>query len=120
MTVYAIAHLQPAPPNEEVFRYIERIQATMDPYQGRFLVHGAEVEVVEGSWPGKIVIIAFPDGERARQWYDSPAYQEILPLRTRNIPGDVILVPGAPEDYDAGGTAAAMRAAAKEEAAATA
>ncbi|NEE58971.1 DUF1330 domain-containing protein, partial [Streptomyces sp. SID8455] len=45
MTAYAIAHLRPAdgPVEDEVLSYIERIQATMEPYGGRFLVHGAEV-----------------------------------------------------------------------------
>ena len=113
MTAYAIAHLRPtAQPTEEVLDYIERIQATMDPYEGRFLVHGAQLEVLEGPWPGTLVIIGFPTVEQARAWYASPAYQEILPLRTRNIAGDVVIVDGVGPGYDASATAAAMRAAA--------
>ncbi|MET9091950.1 DUF1330 domain-containing protein [Streptomyces cyaneofuscatus] len=113
MTAYALAHLRPAdgPVPDEVLSYIERIQATMEPYGGRFLVHGAEVEVVEGEWPGALVVIAFPGTEEIRAWYASPAYQEILPLRTRHIDGDVIIVPGVGPEYDASATAAAMRAA---------
>lgn len=113
MTAYAIAHLHPAdgPVEDEVLSYIERIQATMRPYGGRFLVHGAEVEVVEGAWPGAVVIIGFPGVEEARAWYASPAYREILPLRTRHLGGDVIIVPGVGPEYDASATAAAMRAA---------
>ncbi len=113
MTAYAIAHLHPAdgPVQDEVLSYIERIQATMKPYGGRFLVHGAEVEVVEGAWPGAVVIIGFPRVEEARAWYASPAYREILPLRTRHLGGDVIIVPGVGPEYDASATAAAMRAA---------
>ncbi|QXQ99049.1 DUF1330 domain-containing protein [Streptomyces sp. WY228] len=113
MTAYAIAHLHPAdgPVQDEVLSYIERIQATMRPYGGRFLVHGAEVEVVEGAWPGAVVIIGFPGVEEARAWYASPAYREILPLRTRHLGGDVIIVPGVGPEYDASATAAAMRAA---------
>jgi uncharacterized protein (DUF1330 family) len=93
-----------------VFEYIERIQATLDPYEGRFRVHGATVEVVEGEWPGTVVLIEFPDLERARAWYDSPAYREILPLRTRHIEADVIMVEGVPAGYDPARTAAALRA----------
>ncbi|MET8379788.1 DUF1330 domain-containing protein [Streptomyces microflavus] len=113
MTAYAIAHLRPAdgPVEDEVLSYIERIQATMEPYGGRFLVHGAEVEVVEGVWPGALVVIGFPGTEEIRAWYASPAYQEILPLRTRHIDGDVIIVPGVGPEYDASATAAAMRSA---------
>ncbi|MFD6418334.1 DUF1330 domain-containing protein [Streptomyces sp. NPDC060194] len=112
MTAYAAARLSPAAgaPHADVLTYIERIQRTMEPYGGRFLVHGAPPEVLEGDWPGHLVLIAFPDLERARGWYDSPAYRRILPLRTRHLEGDVVLVDGVPEDYDAARTAARMRA----------
>jgi uncharacterized protein (DUF1330 family) len=53
--------------------------------------------VLEGAWPGQLIIIAFPDLERARAWYESHAYQEILPLRTNNSEGDVVLADGVPE-----------------------
>ncbi|GGP35855.1 MULTISPECIES: DUF1330 domain-containing protein [Streptomyces] len=113
MTAYAIAHLRPAdgPVEDEVLSYIERIQATMEPYGGRFLVHGAEADVVEGTWPGALVVLGFPGTAEAHAWYASPAYQEILPLRTRHIDGDVVIVPGVGPEYDASATAAAMRAA---------
>ncbi|MEU4427615.1 DUF1330 domain-containing protein [Actinoplanes sp. NPDC024001] len=109
MTAYAIAHLRPSGMNEEIIEYIERIQDTMDPYGGRFLVHMAEVEVVEGTWPGTVVMIAFPDMAAAKAWYASPAYLEILPLRTRHIEGDIILVDGVAPDYDPRQSAAALR-----------
>ncbi|WP_374775936.1 DUF1330 domain-containing protein [Streptomyces sp. NBC_01310] len=112
MTAYAIGHIRPDTMNEDVLRYIEEIQATMDPFGGRFLVHGKEVEVMEGPWPGTVVVIGFPDMDRARAWYDSPAYQALLPLRTAHIQGEVILVEGVPADYDARKTAAALRGAA--------
>ncbi|MEV6687275.1 DUF1330 domain-containing protein [Streptomyces sp. NPDC051130] len=112
MTAYAIGHIRPETINEEILRYIEEIQATMDPYEGRFLVHGAEVEVMEGTFPGTLVVIGFPDIERARAWYASPAYQALVPLRTRHIPGEIILVDGVPPGYDARKTAAGLREAA--------
>ncbi|MGE7390054.1 DUF1330 domain-containing protein [Streptomyces sp. NPDC004126] len=112
MTAYAIAHLHQPTINEDVLRYIEEIQATMDPFGGRFLVHGKEVEVLEGPFPGTVVVIGFPDIERARAWYASDAYQAILPLRTGHIPGTAFLVEGVPADYDATGRAGALREAA--------
>ncbi|MFF5171491.1 DUF1330 domain-containing protein [Micromonospora sp. NPDC000089] len=112
MPAFALAHLRTPQLNEDVLEYLDRIQSTLDPYQGRFRVHGAEVEVLEGEWPGTVVIIEFPDVDRARAWYASPAYQEILPLRTRNIEGSAIIVPGVGPDYDAGRTAARLREAA--------
>jgi uncharacterized protein (DUF1330 family) len=110
MTAYAIAHLRTPTMNDEVLEYIERIQETMAPFGGRFLVHGPEVDVAEGSWPGTVVVLEFPGTAEARAWYDSPAYQAILPLRTANIAGDTILVDGVGPDYDASRTAQRLRA----------
>ncbi|WP_030961289.1 DUF1330 domain-containing protein [Streptomyces sp. NRRL S-378] len=110
MTAYAIAHLRPETMNEDVLAYIEAIQSTMDPFGGRFLVHGKEVEVLEGPFPGTVVVIGFPDIERARAWYASDAYQAILPLRTDHIAGEAVLVEGVPADYDAAQRAARLRA----------
>ncbi|WP_329198508.1 MULTISPECIES: DUF1330 domain-containing protein [unclassified Streptomyces] len=112
MTAYAIGLQRPETMNEEILRYIEEVQATMDPFEGRFLVHGAEVEVMEGTFPGTLVVIGFPDIERARAWYASPAYQALVPLRARHIPGEIILVDGVPPGYDAHKTAAGLREAA--------
>ncbi|MDH6214033.1 DUF1330 domain-containing protein [Streptomyces pseudovenezuelae] len=109
MTAYVIAHLQEAAPHPEIAEYVERIPATFEPYGGRFLVHVAKHEVVEGSWPGHVVVIAFPGMAEARAWWDSPEYQEIAPLRARHIPSDIVLVPGVPEGYDPTATATAMR-----------
>ncbi len=111
MTAYGVAHLYNPTINEDVLEYIERIQATMEPFGGRFLVHGPDVRVVEGDWPGTIVIVEFPDVERATAWYGSEAYQAILAKRTDHIDGAVIVVEGVPEGYDATATAARYRAA---------
>jgi uncharacterized protein (DUF1330 family) len=109
MSAYALAHLRNPHPHPDVAEYIERIQATLDPFGGRFIVHGAAVEVKEGPWPGGVVIVEFPDLDAARAWYDSPAYQAILPLRTDNIDGSAIIVDGVQPGYDPTRTAAAMR-----------
>ncbi|AGM08235.1 DUF1330 domain-containing protein [Amycolatopsis keratiniphila] len=112
MTAYGIAHLRPAAVlAEEVFEYMERIQATLDPFGGKFLVHGNEIEVVEGEWPGALVMIGFPSLAVAREWYASAAYQEILHLRADHIPGDLILVDGCGPDHDSAAMAAELRAA---------
>jgi uncharacterized protein (DUF1330 family) len=112
MTAYAIAHLRTPTVNADVLEYIDRIQDTMDPFGGRFLVHGAEVEAREGEWPGTVVVIAFPGLAEARAWYESPAYRAILPLRTRHIDGETILVEGVGPAYDARRTAQRLRDAA--------
>jgi uncharacterized protein (DUF1330 family) len=109
MTAYALAHLRQNSVHEDVIVYLERIQSTLDPFGGHFLVHGPQVDVLEGEWPGTVVLIEFPGLEDARAWYASPAYQRILRLRTDHIRGEVILVPGVPVGHSAADVAAVMR-----------
>jgi uncharacterized protein (DUF1330 family) len=109
MSTYAIAHMRSVNVGPPIFEYLERIDATLVPFQGRFLVHGAKVEVVEGDWPGNVIVIEFPDRKTARAWYESSAYQRILPLRTANSESDVVLVDGVPEGYRATDTLAKIR-----------
>lgn len=109
MAAYVIAHLQEAAPHLEIAEYIERISGTFAPYGGRFLVHATQHEVKEGSWPGHVVMIGFPGIDEARDWWASPAYQEIAPLRSRHVEGDIILVEGVSAGYDPTGAAKAMR-----------
>lgn len=109
MPAYAIAHLHNPQFNADVIEYLERIQDTLDPFGGQFLVHGGDVEVKEGPWPGTIVIIGFPGIDDARGWYDSPEYQAILYLRTDHIEGEAILVEGVPDGYHPATMAAAVK-----------
>ena len=108
-TAYAVAHLRTPTLNEDVVEYLERIQDTMDPFGGRFAVHVPNLDVREGSWEGTLVILTFPSIDAARGWYDSPAYQEILHLRTDHIAGDTLLVEGVAPDYDVRHTAETFR-----------
>jgi len=81
--------------------YLEKIDATLAPFGGRFMVHGGDVEVVENSWPGHLIVIEFPDRQHARDWYRSSAYQQILKLRTDNSESDVIFVDGVEHPHKA-------------------
>ena len=69
MSAYAIAHLRSVDLNEEIVVYLRKIDASLEPFEGRFLVHGAIPEVIEEPFPGSIVVIEFPNIERARAWY---------------------------------------------------
>jgi len=84
-----------------VVEYLQRIDATLAPFGGRFIVHGGEVEILEGSWPGFLIVIEFPDRDRASAWYNSAAYQEIVTLRTDNSESDVVMVNGVGSEHKA-------------------
>jgi uncharacterized protein (DUF1330 family) len=101
MPAYAVAHMRQVTMGPAIVEYLERIDATLAPFGGRFLVHGGRVEVVEGTWPGHLIVIEFPDRARADAWYRSAAYQEIVALRTDNSRSDVILAEGVGSDHRA-------------------
>ena len=101
MSSFAVAHLRSITMGPDVADYLARIDATLEPYSGRFLVHGSTVETLEGTWTGDLVVVEFPDRDRARAWYASPAYQQIVRLRTDNSDGSVILVDGVTEPHRA-------------------
>ncbi|MCY0960662.1 DUF1330 domain-containing protein [Streptomyces sp. H27-H5] len=99
MPAYGFAHLRSRRNHSDVIEYLERIQETLAPFAGRFVIHGAPAEVVEGTWPGSMVLIEFPGLDEARAWYDSPAYRAILHLRTDHIEGDLLLIEGVGPNY---------------------
>ncbi|MFK0692405.1 DUF1330 domain-containing protein [Mesorhizobium sp. IMUNJ 23033] len=101
MTAYAVAHMRQATLGPEIVEYLHKIDATLEPFGGRFLVHGGAVEVVENTWPGHLIVIEFPDRDHVRRWYNSPAYQAILALRTENSQSDVIFVDGVEHPHKA-------------------
>jgi uncharacterized protein (DUF1330 family) len=109
MKSYGIGILRNVEMGPEIVEYLERIDATLAPYGGRFIVHGDPADVLEGTSPGDIIIIEFPNRESAAGWYASPAYQEILPLRTRNAVSTVLLVDGVGDDHVATDVLAAAR-----------
>jgi uncharacterized protein (DUF1330 family) len=100
MPAYLINHLRiPGVPKPENLEYLEEVEATFEPYGGKWLVLDADVEVMEGDWPGSVVLMEFPDMDTAKQWYRSTEYQQILHLRTDNVISDLILVNPVGPDF---------------------
>jgi uncharacterized protein (DUF1330 family) len=80
---------------DEYAAYRDRAPATVAQYGGRYLVRGGRHETVEGDWkPERVVVLEFESVEAAKTWYESPEYQEILPMRLRAAPSDCVLVEG--------------------------
>lgn len=65
--------------------YRAKVLETVEAYGGRFLVRGGDPVLVEGEQPlGRVVVLEFDSPERASEWYKSPEYQAILPLRLKS------------------------------------
>ena len=101
MKAYAIAYLRDVRMGPDIVEYLERVDETLAPYDGHFIVHGARPESVEGHWEGAPIVIEFPGYDHLHGWYDSAAYREILPLRTKNSDGVVIFVEGVDRTHKA-------------------
>jgi len=43
------------------------------------------------------VVIEFPSFDQAQAWYDSAAYQKLIPIRQKSASGKSFLVEGAEE-----------------------
>lgn len=96
---YGIAIIRDLKMGPPIVEYLQRIDDTLTPYGGRFIVHGARPQAIEGEDPGTIVILEFPDRAHAEDWYASEAYQQILPLRTENSASTVFIVDGVGPDH---------------------
>lgn len=57
------------------------------------VVYGA-MDTKEGPAPDGIIILKFPDMEKAQAWYHSPGYQKALPYRQKGADYNVVFVEG--------------------------
>jgi uncharacterized protein (DUF1330 family) len=76
-------------------RYRELAPPSIGAYGGRYLVRGGDSRVLEGDWaPQRLVILEFPDRDRAAAWWSSPEYAEAKALRQSCASADMVLVDG--------------------------
>jgi uncharacterized protein (DUF1330 family) len=101
MQCYAVAILREVQMGPPIVEYLERIDESLAPFDGHFIVHGGKTDVLEGGSPGVLVVIEFPDHEHAQRWYASHAYQQILPLRTGSSESTVFLIEGVDRAHKA-------------------
>lgn len=75
--------------------YAKLSPPTVARYGGRFLVRGGAVELLEGDrLPKRLVVIEFPDVERARAWLESPEYAPARRIRQAASRSDMVVVEG--------------------------
>jgi uncharacterized protein (DUF1330 family) len=75
--------------------YLERVPGTLTKYGGRYIVRGGQFEVVEGDWqPSRVVMLEFPDMERAKLWYECEEYKDMKAARHQAARTNIVLVQG--------------------------
>jgi uncharacterized protein (DUF1330 family) len=99
MTSYAVGILSRVEMGPPIVEYLQRIDATLAPFDGHFIVHGGQKAMHEGSDPGAFVVIEFPTRSHADGWYASDAYQAIVPLRADNTDSTIFVIDGVDRDH---------------------
>ena len=98
MAVYAISDTVEITDPQKLAEYVQRVPPTLVKYGVKplVLVTGSTgYETIEGNWQSQgLIILEFEDREHFERWYNSPEYQEILPLRLQATSGRSILTLG--------------------------
>jgi uncharacterized protein (DUF1330 family) len=75
--------------------YGEKLAKTLVPFNHHFVVRSSKIQVLEGDvLKSRVVIIAFDSVEKAREWYDSPAYAALRPIRQNATKARIFIVEG--------------------------
>lgn len=75
--------------------YKKAVSPTIEPYGGRYLVRGGNIETLEGDWdPGRFVILEFPNSEKARAWWSSEEYRIPKSIRHKAARSSLIVAEG--------------------------
>jgi uncharacterized protein (DUF1330 family) len=91
---YLIAEVQITDPGK-LQDYAGKVESTLAPFPHRFIVRTSKIQTLEGDAPSnRMVIIAFDSVDKAREWYDSPAYVAIRPIRQSAAKSRVLIVEG--------------------------
>jgi uncharacterized protein (DUF1330 family) len=93
---YVVAEVEVTDP-ATMQKYGEKVPETLAPFNHHYVVLSNKIQALEGEAPkGGIVVIAFDSVEKAREWYDSPAYAAVRPLRQSAAKSRIFIVEGVP------------------------
>jgi uncharacterized protein (DUF1330 family) len=95
MSAYIIADVT-VTNDTQYAEYRQWSTAAMQAYAAKVLVRGGDPQTLEGDWaPTRIVVLEFPDAERARAFNDSPEYGRAREARRGAAIMRMVLVQGA-------------------------
>jgi len=80
-------------------KYGSQVPATLAPFNHHYVILGHNIQALEGDPPkGGVVMIAFDNVKKAREWYDSPAYAAIRSIRQAAATSRLFIVEGLPPE----------------------
>ena len=95
---FYVGNVQEVKDAEAYKSYATKVPDTLTAFGGKFIVRGAEPVILDASKkpPGYIVVIQFPSMKNLRDWWNSPVYSSIRPIRERLTVGQNYAVEGLP------------------------
>lgn len=98
MKAYVIALVTVDDPVKYV-PYAANAPETIAAFGGKYLVRNGSKHLLEGALPTeRLVVLEFASVERAKEWYESEAYQAIRPIRASASSGDLFIVEGCSDE----------------------
>lgn len=65
-------------------QYVAGVAASLEPHGARIVFRGERERVLAGAQPhDRAVVLRFEDHAALLAWFESPAYQALIPLRER-------------------------------------
>jgi uncharacterized protein (DUF1330 family) len=99
---YIYAELDVTNPEYFNAEYAPRVQPVLQKYGARFLISGGQPQVREGDREVKrVVFLEFDSGDKAREFYDSKDYQDVIGYRFDSARAHLYILEGT----DGGGAA---------------
>jgi uncharacterized protein (DUF1330 family) len=76
-------------------KYIAEIPAFIAKHAGKYIVQGTEPTTIEGGWkPERMVILEFPEREKAEAFLSDPEIQDLFKVRHTTTTSKLVLVDG--------------------------
>ena len=89
-SAYAIGHIT-VRDEQKWAEYRDKIAKTLEPWQATLLFRGSKQRILGGTHKHTdTVVLQFPNLESLNGWFDSAAYQDIIPLRIEAADVDLI------------------------------
>ena len=98
MAAYLIVDITGIQDEQTYARYRQQVSPGLSSAGGRYLARGVAIEVLEGDWhPKRIVLVRFDSAVAARGWWASKDYAALKHMRQASATTNMIVVEGVAE-----------------------
>jgi len=74
--------------------YLKETTPFIERHGGRYLTKAGSHEMLEGKRPSRVVVVAFPNKQAIKDWYNDPGYRPLIARRHAAARSSMIVVDG--------------------------